>query len=165
MRLYRNVANLVLIPITLHRKTLISTTIGCLVMKRETNIVVWPVKTGATTELLHRLGTGATSKICISADRSKMGRASGKVMVRDATAVTMIRRTMAYFRGRTVSRTEGRSIGITSAVSGNDTLISAGGLPIDRLKTLVKLGGPSELPFAENGPKEKDGANGGSDND
>lgn len=80
-------------------------TIVCLMVKRDTNIIVGPGDTGPIVHrFLHRwLGAGTTSQVGISADRSEIGATSGEIMVERIKSTVTIVRAMTMVRGSSIA--------------------------------------------------------------
>lgn len=140
--------------------------ITSLMVERNANIVSGAVHARTTGELVHR-GDGArsTGEISIAADGCERC-SSREVMIRkrgqDGGTVAVIRASVTMIRVATnttssgvsvAGRMEGRRVRVGATVRRNDSFICIGRLPVDRLETLIKLGGTCEFPFAEDSPE------------
>lgn len=111
--------------------------------------------------LVHlRLRAGATSKVRITTDRCKVGSSSGEVVVGNAVsamvgvAVAVIRAVAGASRiGVAMSTTRLEGCTRKTTVRTRDCfVVSTSRLPVDRVHPLVKFGGATELPLAEDSP-------------
>jgi len=158
----------------MQEKYLIANRIGvdvvcALVVKRDA-VIILAGEAGTTVQFTHWRAR-STRQIGVAADRGEGSRSSGEVVVRDGlkrrghTTVTMVRK-VSIVSTNTVSsivsvsmagRVE-RAVGYGGRRAVNTREVSffgPGGLPVDGLHAVLKVGRGLELPFANDSPTDE----------